>query len=171
VPVPGRHEIRTMLRAYALDNPRPGDLLRRTNRALARLLPDAMATVACAVLDLATGDLTYASAGHPPPLLTTGTGTEYLDGVTGVMLGTGIDAAYPVGRRRLPAGSGLLLYTDGLIEDRRRDISTGLGALAGALRQSAAGTAEQMCTAAQQAMLGTAPRADDVCLLAVRTPG
>jgi PAS domain S-box-containing protein len=167
----GMGQIRTMLRAYALDNPSPGDLLRRTNQALARLLPDAMATVACAVLDLATGDLSYASAGHPPPLLTTGTGTEYLDGVTGVMLGTGIDAAYPAGRRRLPAGSGLLLYTDGLIEDRRRDISAGLGALAGALRQSAAGTADQMCTAAQQAMLGTAPRADDVCLLAVRTPG
>lgn len=161
-------QVRTMLRAYALDNPSPGDLLRRTNLALARLLPDAMATVACAVLDLATGDLTYASAGHPPPLVTTGTSTEYLDGVTGVMLGTGINAAFPAGTRRLPPGAGLLLYTDGLIEDRRRDISAGLGALAGALRQSAARTAEQMCMAAQQALLGTAPRADDVCLLAVR---
>jgi PAS domain S-box-containing protein len=163
-------QVRTMLRTCALDSPDPGDLLRRTNLALARLMPDAMATVACTVLDLATGDLAYASAGHLPPLATTATGAEYLDGVTGVMLGTGTDTAYPVGRRRLPPGTGLLLYTDGLIEDRRRDISAGLGALASALRQSAARTAEQICTAVQQAMLGTAPRADDVCLLAIRIP-
>jgi serine phosphatase RsbU (regulator of sigma subunit) len=87
------------------------------------------------------------------------------------MLGTGTDASFPASSRRLPPGTGLLLYTDGLIEDRRRDISAGLSALAHALRQSAARTAEQICLAAQQAMLGTAPRADDVCLLAVRTPG
>jgi serine phosphatase RsbU (regulator of sigma subunit) len=65
-------QVRAMLRAYALDNPSPGDLLRRTNLAVARLLPDAMATVTCAVLDLITGDISYASAGHPPPLVMTG---------------------------------------------------------------------------------------------------
>lgn len=161
-------QARTVLRTCALDSRCPGDLLRRTSLALAQLLPEAMATVACAVLDLATGDLTYASAGHPPPLLTTATSAEYLDDVTGVMLGTGADAAYPVGRRRLRPGTGLLLYTDGLIEDRHRDLSVGLGTLASALRLSPARTAEQICTTAQQALLGTAPRADDVCLIAIR---
>jgi serine phosphatase RsbU (regulator of sigma subunit) len=86
------------------------------------------------------------------------------------MLGTGVDTPFSAGSRRLPAGSGLLLYTDGLIEDRRRDISVGMGELAGALRRAAPGTAEQMCTTAHQAMRGTSPRADDICLLAVRTP-
>jgi PAS domain S-box-containing protein len=162
-------QIRTLLRAYALENPSPGDLLRRTNLALARLLPDAMATVTCAMLDLPTGELAYASAGHPPPLVKTAAGADYLDGATGIMLGTGTDADFTVGRGRLPPGAGLLLYTDGLIEDRHRDISAGLGLLASALRRSAARTAEQMCDAAEQAMLGSEPRVDDVCLLAIRT--
>jgi hypothetical protein len=163
-------QIRTLLRTCILDSPSPGRVLRRANLALARLLPEAMATVACVVLDLVSGDLTYASAGHPPPLVTTATCTEYLEGVTGTMLGTGVDTPFSAGRCRLPAGSGLLLYTDGLIEDRHCDISVGMAALADALRRSAPRTAEQMCSAAHQAMHGTSLRGDDICLLAVRTP-
>lgn len=159
-------QVRTLLRACALDVPSPGEVLRRANQALARLLPEAMATVACVVLDPATGDLTYASAGHPPPLVTTAAATRYLDSATGIMLGTGIDAPFTAGKSRLPAGSGLLLYTDGLIEDRHRDIGEGMRALADALRQSAPRTAEQICTTAHRAMHRTAPRADDICLLA-----
>ena len=162
-------QVRTLLQTCTLDDPSPGKVLRRTNLALARLLPEVIATVACVVLDAATGDLTYANAGHPPPLVTTATSTEYLDGETGVMLGTGVDAPFSAGRCRLPAGSGLLLYTDGLIEDRRRDVSTGMRMLAGALHRSPPGTAEQMCTIAERAMLGPAPRSDDICLLAART--
>jgi PAS domain S-box-containing protein len=162
-------QIRTLLRAYALENPGPGDLLRRTNLALARLLPEAMATVTCAMLDLPTGELTYATAGHPPPLIKTATGVDYLDEATGIMLGTGIDVPFTVGRCRLPPGAGLLLYTDGLIEHRHRDITAGLGLLASALRQPAVRTAKQMCDAAEQAMLGTGPRVDDICLLAIQT--
>jgi serine phosphatase RsbU (regulator of sigma subunit) len=164
-------QVRTLLQTCTLDDPSPGKVLRRTNLALARLLPEVIATVACVVLDAATGDLTYANAGHPPPLVTTATSTEYLDSETGVMLGTGVDAPFSAGRCRLPAGSGLLLYTDGLIEDRRRDVSTGMRMLAGALHRSAPRTAEQMCTVAERAMLGPAPRADDICLLAARTRG
>jgi serine phosphatase RsbU (regulator of sigma subunit) len=162
-------QVRTLLQTCTLDDPSPGGVLRRANLALARLLPEAMATVACVVLDAATGDLTYASAGHLPPLVVTTTGTEYLDGVTGIMLGTGVDAPFSARRCRLPARSGLLLYTDGLIEDRRRDVGAGMRTLAGALHQSAPRTAEQMCTIAERAMLGPAPRTDDICLLAART--
>jgi serine phosphatase RsbU (regulator of sigma subunit) len=121
-------QVRTLLRTCALDVPSPGEVLRRANQALARLLPEAMATVACAVLDPATGDLAYASAGHPPPLVTAAATARYLDSVTGIMLGTGIDAPFTTGKSRLPAGSGLLLYTDGLIEDRRRDLGEGMRA-------------------------------------------
>ena len=164
-------QVRTLLQTCTLDDPSPAGILRRANVALARLLPEAMATVACVVLDAATGDLAYASAGHPPPLVTNASGTQYLDGQTGVMLGTGVDAPFSAGRYRLPAGSGLLLYTDGLIEDRRHDVSTGMGTLADALRRSAPRTAEQVCSVAERAMLGPAPRADDICLLAARTRG
>jgi stage II sporulation SpoE-like protein/GAF domain-containing protein len=159
-------QVRTLLRTCILDVPSPGEVLRRANLALEQLLPEAMATVACVVLDPATGEFTYASAGHPPPLVTAGTTAEYLDGGAGIMLGTGTDAPFPAARCRLPAGSGLLLYTDGLIEDRRRDIGVGMRSLAAALRHSAPRTAEQMCSTAHKAMLGAASRADDICLLA-----
>ena len=105
---------------------------------MAQLLPDALATVVYAVLDPATGDLAYANAGHPPPIVTTSAGqAEYLDDAPGTMLGACTTASFATGHRRLPPGARLLFYTDGLIEDRRRDISEGLTALAETLRRSA----------------------------------
>ena len=165
-------QARNLLRAYAIGNLPPGRVLRRTNIALTRLLPDALASVVYAVLDPATGELSYANAGHPPPLLSTGGGrAEYLDDTTGTMLGACPDSRYVTRRRVLPAGAGLLCYTDGLIEDRQRGLTEGLAALAQALRRSAPGSAEQMCVTAQASLLGRAERADDVCLLAARLTG
>jgi serine phosphatase RsbU (regulator of sigma subunit) len=65
-------QIRSLLRGYTLDYPAPADVLRRTNAAVCELLPDATATAFYAVLDLSTGDLAYANAGHPPALLDDG---------------------------------------------------------------------------------------------------
>jgi len=162
-------EIRSILRAYTLEDPAPADVLRRTNAAVCQLLPDAIATVFYAVLDLSTGDLTYASAGHPPALLDDGEGhAEYLDSASGAMLGAGGDSDYTASYRRLAPGAKLMLYTDGLIEDRRRDIGEGFTALARAMRQCLAQTAEWTCQFVQTAMLGSGTRADDVCILVIR---
>ncbi len=165
-------QVRSMLRAYAIDYPSPGEVLARTNTALSRLLPEGLATAVYAVLDPATGELAYANAGHLPPLVATGAGqVEYLDEAAGRMLGASPDAAFTTAQRRLPVGSVLLNYTDGLIENGHRDLSDGLDALAGVMRRSAALTAEQTCAAVQKALLGTDARDDDVCLLAVRLRG
>jgi PAS domain S-box-containing protein len=165
-------QVRNLLRGYAIEDPRPADVLRRTNSALARLLPEALVTVVYAVLDPATRELSYANAGHPPPILTAGDGqAEYLDAAAGVMLGAPGDAAFSTGRRHLPPGAGVLFYTDGLIEDRHRDITDGLDALAAAMRNVTPVSAEQTCVAAQAMLPGSAPRADDVCLLAARLTG
>jgi PAS domain S-box-containing protein len=162
-------QVRSMLRAYAIDRPDPGDVLQRTNAALLRLLPDAIASAAYAVLDLTTGELLYANAGHPPPLLITSTGdTEYLDDAPGVLLGAWAGISVRTSQRRLAPGTALLLYTDGLIEDPRRDIDEGLDALAGAVRRSGARTADQIRAAAESLPQGESSRADDVCLLAAR---
>ena len=93
-------QVRNLLRGYAIEDPRPADVLRRTNTALARLLPEALATVVYAVLDPAAGEISYANAGHPPPILTTMAGqSEYLDAAAGVMLGAPGYAAFTVARR------------------------------------------------------------------------
>jgi PAS domain S-box-containing protein len=161
-------QVRNLLRAYAIDDPDPRSALQRTNAAVARLLPDALATVVYAVLDPATGDLVYANAGHPPPIvITTGGQSEYLDDAPGTMLGASGTATFTTGHRRLPPGARLLCYTDGLIEDRRRDFGEGLTALAETLQRSLNGSAEQTCATVQAALAGTS-RQDDICLLTAR---
>ena len=169
-------QMRHLLRAYAMDTTDPGDVLRRTARAQARLLPDTLATVVFAVLDPATGELAYANAGHPPPVWATASGRSgYLDDAPGVMLGAPHDAAFAVGHRILDPDTSLMFYTDGLIEDRRRDITDGLSALGGVMTRVMASpvplSAERTCAAVQAAMLGDTARADDVCLLAIRLTG
>ena len=165
-------QVRSLLRGYAIDDPDPGRVLERANTALAHLLPDVLASAVYAVLDPATGDLSYANAGHPPPLATTGTGhAKYLDDTTGTMLGACTGTSFTASHRLLRPGARLLLYTDGLIEDRHRDISDGLTILAEALRRSRPGSAEQTCAAVHAALLGSARRHDDVCLLTARLTG
>ncbi len=165
-------QVRTLLRGYAIDDPDPGRVLDRVNAAMARLLPDALASAVYAVLDPATGDLGYANAGHPPPLVTGGAGqADYLDDAPGAMLGACARGEFGTGQRVLRPGEGLLLYTDGLIEDRRRDITEGLEILAGTLRRRGAGPASQACVAALEMLSGSAQRDDDVCLLAARLTG
>ena len=164
-------QVRSLLCAYAIDDPAPSRALQRTNAAVAQLLPDALASVVYAVLDPATGDLAYANAGHPPPIISTGADqAEYLDDAVGTMLGASATTSFTTGHRRLPPGARLLCYTDGLIEDRRRDIGEGLMALAETLRRSLNGSAEQTCAAVQAALVGTA-RQDDICLLTARRTG
>ncbi len=161
-------QLRSLLRAYAIDNLSPGRALERTNAAVARLLPDALATVVYAVLDPATGDLAYANAGHPPPIVVTCAGeAEYLDDTVGTMLGACATASFTTGHRRLPPGASLLCYTDGLIEHRRHDIDEGFAALSETLRRSRPDSAEQTCATVQAALVGAATQ-DDICLLTAR---
>jgi PAS domain S-box-containing protein len=163
------NQVRNALRAYALDTPDPEAVLERTNRVLTRLLPESMATVFYGVLDLRTGELTYANAGHPPPLLVTGEGPpRYLTGGSGLMLGVADQAECTTGVESLGEGSALLLYSDGLVEDRRRSLDDGLDTLARVFAERRPDSAEEMCTAAQTALLEGPTQADDVCLLAVR---
>jgi len=160
-------QVRNLLRGYALDKGDPAAVLAATGSALELLLPDALATAVYAVLDPASGELSYASAGHPPPVCVTPSGeVSYLDADPDAMLGVG--RGFSTRCRRLVPGSTLLLYTDGLIEDRHRDLGEGLARLAGVMESGAARTAEQTCAAAQTVMVGTKPRADDLCMLAVR---
>ena len=165
-------QVRSMLRAYAIDYPDPGEVLERTNTALFRLLPEAFATAVYAVFDPGTGELSYANAGHLHPLFATRAGeVGYLDEAAGSMLGASPGATFTTGCQRLPAGSVLLNYTDGLIENGHRDLTDGLDLLAAVMRRSATLTAEQTCAAVRESLLGTDVRDDDVCLLAVRLRG
>jgi serine phosphatase RsbU (regulator of sigma subunit) len=162
-------QVRSLLRGYAIDDPAPARVLERANTAVTSLLPDVLASVVYAMLDPATGDLSYANAGHPPPLIAAGARhAEYLDDAAGTMPGACAGITFATGRRLLRPGTRLLFYTDGLIEDRHRDITDGLAILADTLRRSAPGSAAQTCATVHAALLGTARRHDDACVLTAR---
>ena len=110
-------QLRNALRALALDGHSPGALLERLDR-LVRLDGEGMATVVCATLSPRLDSMVLASAGHPPPLLVdTSGGTTFVEGHTTMPLGC-LERQHGEGRVDLAPGSRLLLYTDGLVEDR-----------------------------------------------------
>ncbi len=162
-------QLRSACRALLLDSPGPARALAALDR-FAALIPDALATtVFCGVLEPATGELTYASAGHPPGILALPDGrTELLE--QGRSLALALDPDRPRGEAtaHVPEGALLLLYTDGLVERRRVDMDVTTAQAASLLRD---GQQVPVADLADTLMAGLAPDAgyeDDVALLLYR---
>jgi serine phosphatase RsbU (regulator of sigma subunit) len=87
---------------------------------------------------------------------------------TGLPLGTGLPGArYQATRVHVPPHSTLVLYTDGLVESRAADISTGMTRLAGTLETISQQPVTQACSTLLTA-LAPSP-ADDIAVLMART--
>lgn len=125
------------------------------------------ATCLYAIYDPASGRCTMARAGHLPAALVHPDGTvDYPDVPAGLPLGVG-GLPFETAELQLPEGSRLVLYTDGLVEDRHRDIDEGLDLLQTALAQSDE-SPEATCEAVLDALLPPHP-SDDIALLVART--
>jgi anti-anti-sigma factor len=123
-------QLRTALSAYLLDGHGPAAALERLDRLAARV-PGALAsTAAVMILDLGSGQLCWARAGHPPPLLIEHDHVCYLPDGAGGPLGVPRRPPYTEAATRIEPGACLLLYTDGLIERRGQAIDEGLDHLA-----------------------------------------
>lgn len=126
-----------------------------------------MATCVFAVHDPASGGCVIARAGHPPPAVVSADGTTtFLHGSPGTPLGTG-GRDFRTEEVSLPPGSLLVLYTDGLIEARDRDLDEGMEQLARALA-GARQPLEELCDAVLEQLLPGDPQ-DDVAVLMART--
>ncbi|MFJ8691644.1 SpoIIE family protein phosphatase [Streptomyces roseolilacinus] len=114
--------------------------------------------------------VTWAQAGHLPPLLVRGGVAGYLAPPAGIMLGATSDCSYEERRFTALPGDHLLLYTDGLVEHPGEDIAVGLdrlARLAGGAARGAAG-AEHLTVRLTEALSPT--RRDDICLLHLTLP-
>jgi ABC-type multidrug transport system ATPase subunit/anti-sigma regulatory factor (Ser/Thr protein kinase) len=132
--------------------------------------PIAGATCLYAVYDPVTRTCEVARAGHLPPALVRPDGrVELLEVPAGPPLGLG-GLPFEAVEHRLAEGSRLVLYTDGLVEDRARDIDVGLDELRGALAGRPDRTTEETCDAVLRAMLPEEP-SDDIALLVAETRG
>lgn len=126
-------QLRTAVRTLARHDIPPVQMLRSLDAAVADLGENEMATCVYAVHDPAEGGCVIARAGHPPPALVDLDGSvAFLDGPSGTPLGAG-GQDFRTQRVPLPPGSLLVLYTDGLIEARDRDLDQGMQQLARAL--------------------------------------
>lgn len=120
-------QLRSACRALLLQRLSPADTLAGLDRFAAGLPGAACTTACCAVLDTVTGELDYAAAGHPPPILVCPDGTgRTLEEGRSIPLGLRVNLHRPTGRATVPAGATLLLYTDGLIERRGLSVDDGI---------------------------------------------
>ncbi|MDT9691424.1 SpoIIE family protein phosphatase [Streptomyces sp. P9(2023)] len=125
------------------------------------------ATCLYVIYDPADGRCTMARAGHPGPALVHQDGrVEFPELPAGLPLGVG-GMPFETSELQLPEGSRLVLFTDGLLEDRDRDFDTGLGMLRDALATTGR-SPEQACADVLQALLVPAPD-DDIALLVADT--
>jgi PAS domain S-box-containing protein len=162
-------QLRSALRAYALDGGSPAMVLERLNRFLLSLSWDSMATALVLLIEPATGRLTYANAGHPPPLIMDADGVaRSLKDSLSVPLGALDVAGYEEGTAVLEPGDSLVLYTDGLVEQRDELIDRGIERLEHALVTDGAASAEQLCERIVRRTMGTDHAVDDVTLVVVQ---
>ena len=164
-------QLRSACRALLLQDASPARTLTALDRFAADI-PGAVCTTAfCGVLDPATGHLVYSSAGHPPGILTHPDGTTLLlqDG-RALPLAVRVGVARPEAQCAMPPRSTLLLYTDGLVERRRRPLSEGIEQASSAVQDGRAIPVDELATGV---MAGLAPDGgydDDVALLLYRHP-
>ncbi|MEV5321033.1 GAF domain-containing SpoIIE family protein phosphatase [Streptomyces sp. NPDC052687] len=168
-------QLRTALRAYAIDNATPGEILTLLHRMLRHLQPELYATALIARVSPGEREAVWASAGHPPAIVCSDDGgVSVLRDRPGPMLGIPIDCVYADHATALPPGGTLMLYTDGLVERRALGIDPGIERLADALGALPAPETEQDLDAAADTvvtrLLHDSARDDDVCLLLCHAP-
>ncbi len=126
-------QLRAAVRAYAQLELSPADVLECLDEVVTHLGPEQLVTCLYAVFDPRDRSLTYANAGHLPPLLVRpGEAAVRLEAAVGPPLGTG-SAAAGEHREMLVPGALLAIYTDGLVERRGAVIDEGIDRLAEAL--------------------------------------
>jgi serine phosphatase RsbU (regulator of sigma subunit)/GAF domain-containing protein/anti-sigma regulatory factor (Ser/Thr protein kinase) len=165
-------QVRSACRALLFGDPTPGAALKGMDRFAAQLPGARCTTVVCAVLNPDTGELVYSSAGHPPPILVHADGTtQILDEGRTIALGVRPNWSRPEARVTIPAHATLLLYTDGLVERRRKGLDLGISRVADIVQAGRTATLDDL---ANQIMSGVAPSGgyqDDVVVLLYRHPG
>jgi GAF domain-containing protein/anti-sigma regulatory factor (Ser/Thr protein kinase) len=161
-------QLRSSVRAYALDGKAPVDVMDSINSLLLEGSSEQMATMVYGVLDVETGTFAYVNAGHPPPLLADPSGeAAFLDGLPGLPVGASASAHYEECRAVLRPGGTVVFFTDGLVEDRATPLDLGLSRLRQAVL-SAPDDIDALCGYVVAQSMSGRSHLDDAAILAVR---
>ncbi|MEV6345622.1 SpoIIE family protein phosphatase [Actinoplanes sp. NPDC051851] len=165
-------QLRSACRALLLQHSSPAQTLTALDR-FAELLPGAAcATVFCGVLDPESGELVYSSAGHPPAVAVAADGSSHLldqgrSRPIGVRSGgPRTEAGFTVSARAT-----LMLYTDGLVERRRKPLTEGIARATAAIQDGRRSPVEELATDVMDRLAPADGYDDDVALLLYRHPG
>lgn len=165
-------QLRSAVRALAATGLGPAELLEALDSYSNRHAVGQMTTIVYAELELDTRALRFACAGHPPPLVASAAGRSELlwGGRSSPINAFGDRVQRPEDTRTLAIGSTVLLYTDGVIEERRRSLDAGFEHLQAMVTVAAS---EQPLAELLQNLAGSQPvgHADDICLLGARLIG
>jgi serine phosphatase RsbU (regulator of sigma subunit)/FixJ family two-component response regulator len=156
-------ELRHALRAFATEGHSPLVITGLINEVLRRFHPGIIATVCLMVVDPSTGELTIVNCGHMPPLLVDDTNARYV-AEGGLMLGLARHEPH-IETVALPVDGTVLLFTDGLVEDRRVLLDNNLEKLRSAAAETGAADVEAF---ANHVMSLFGPSEDDVAMIVVR---
>jgi hypothetical protein len=160
-------QMRAAVRAYVALDPDPTSVVDRLDAMLTMFSVAPLVTFACLLVDPAGNELTVVNAGHCPPLVVgAGAVPDFVQTSVSRPLGAGADHREAT-RVPFPAGSTLLLYTDGLIEHRGEHIDACLARLADCARALAA----EPLSGALPTLVSALRREgaeDDVAALAIR---
>jgi serine phosphatase RsbU (regulator of sigma subunit) len=160
-------QLRSALRATAQYRPEPGELLSLADHLALAIEGAPSATLAYGLLDLASGQFSYASAGHPPILVIRADGSAgYLKGGRGLPVGiVADDVPRTADSCQLGRGDIVVLFTDGLYERRDEALDERLGEV---LRQAVKfrhRPPTELSRELTEAMLGGRLAEDDICVL------
>jgi serine phosphatase RsbU (regulator of sigma subunit) len=161
--------IRGLITALLHDGVHVKDVFALVSRVLTRRPEDLLATAVVALVDTGSSTLTYATAGHPPPLLIHPDRTvERLDQANAPMLGI-LTSDHRAEIAPFPPGATLIMYTDGLVERRNRPFAEGVDRAVDFLtRQSTDLSAGQYIDALFEALVGDRTDNDDIAVVVVK---
>ncbi|OBK28161.1 PAS domain S-box protein [Mycobacterium asiaticum] len=171
-------QLRTALRMQITADNSLVDALEALDRFHEHVPGSKSATICMVSVDLATGELQYCTAGHPPPLVVTAdASSRYLEPSGGGPLGSG--TGFPVRTEILDIGDSVLLYSDGLIERPGRPLVASTAEFADLAAGIAAGTGgfvispavrpvDRLCSETLELLLRSTGYNDDVTLLAAQ---
>jgi PAS domain-containing protein len=163
--VTGMVALRNCLRGLAITGAGPGVLLGWLNQVACHLTDGIIGTAICGLYDPAARSLRWARAGHLPPVLVRDAVAAELRSDQALLLGADPDATYPEETALLRPGDGLLLFTDGLVEQRGEPIDATLAALLRAASRPIDGIAGYADHLLRNSASDTG---DDACLVAVQ---
>ena len=163
-------QLRAAGRALAHHGLRPAELIGALNGFTRDTSNGRFATMAVAIFNRDDGSLSYCTAGHPPPLFrqSSSASVRRLFDANGPVLGPVPNATYTEGRLQVQPTDMLMLYTDGLVERRDRDIETGIEEAQRIIAGWSPDTELSPNCAPMRELMSERNRADDVCVAVVR---